>query len=166
MYGYIYASVVPDPRFTEEPGELDLFFNIKEGEQFRVGKINVHVDGEITHTRQDVILNRLAFTPGDLISSRKVRTAERLLKHSQLFINNPALGTPPRIVIQPPKMTPDVLRIARPPEGEMEEDEDPGTASPPNDDTVRGQSPSTTGNTIHRGSPWQPLEPFISRGNQ
>ncbi|MEE2991080.1 MAG: POTRA domain-containing protein [Planctomycetota bacterium] len=166
MYGYIYARVIPDPRFTEEPGELDLFFNIKEGEQFRVGKINVHVDGEVTHTRQDVILNRLAFTPGDLINSRKVRTAERLLKRSQLFINNPALGTPPKIVIQPPRMTPDVPRIARPPEGDTEEGTDPNSDSSSKNDTVRGQSPSTSGNTIDRGSLWQPLEPFLSRGNQ
>jgi outer membrane protein insertion porin family len=160
MYGYIYARVVPDPRFTEEPGELDLFFNIQEGEQFRVGKINVHVDGEFTHTRQDVILNRLAFTPGDLVNSRKVRTAERLLKHSQLFINNPALGTPPRIVIQPPTLTPDIPRIARPPDTETGEGEDSDK-----DSTLRGQSPETTGGSIDRDSPWQPLQPITRAGN-
>ena len=164
MYGYIYATVVPDPRFTEEPGELDLYFNIQEGEQFRVGKINVHVDGEFTHTRQDVILNRLAFTPGDLIDSRKVRTAERLLKHSQLFVNNPALGTPPRIVIQPPTLTPDIPRIARPPDEETGQDEDPDKEPTSDENTIRGQSPETNHGVIDRGSPWQPVQPFTRGG--
>jgi outer membrane protein insertion porin family len=164
MYGYIYATVVPDPRFTEEPGELDLYFNIQEGEQFRVGKINVHVDGEFTHTRQDVILNRLAFTPGDLIDSRKVRTAERLLKHSQLFVNNPALGTPPRIVIQPPTLTPDIPRVARPPEEEMDQNDNPEKEPTSDDNTIRGQSPETNHGVIDRGSPWQPVQPFTRGG--
>ena len=164
MYGYIYATVVPDPRFTEEPGELDLYFNVQEGEQFRVGKINVHVDGEFTHTRQDVILNRLAFTPGDLIDSRKVRTAERLLKHSQLFVNNPALGTPPKIVIQPPTLTPDIPRVARPPDEDIDQNDDPEKEPTSDENTIRGQSPETNHGVIDRGSPWKPVQPFIGGG--
>ena len=35
---------------------------------------------------------------------REVRASERRLKASQLFVANPAEGTPPRIVIRPPDL--------------------------------------------------------------
>ena len=162
-YGYIYANIEPDPRFTEQPGELDLVINIQEGEQFRVGKINLHVEGEFTQTRLDVILNRLNFAPGDLINSRKVRTSERLLKQSQLFINNPTLGNPPRIVIQPPRLSPVTPRIARPPTEETGQDQQTQEAEA---DTVRGQSPGVALPLYDRPSAWQPLEPFKTGGSQ
>jgi outer membrane protein insertion porin family len=102
--GYIYADIKADPRFREEPGELDLSYQIREGEQFRVGKININIDGDPNHTRQDVILNRLSMRPGDVIDLRELRESERRLKSSQLFENNPAQGVSPKIVIQKPEM--------------------------------------------------------------
>ena len=102
--GYIYADIKADPRFREEPGELDLSYQIREGEQFRVGKINIHIDGDPDHTRQDVILNRLSMRPGDVIDLRELRESERRLKSSQLFENNPAQGISPKIIIQKPEM--------------------------------------------------------------
>ena len=100
----LYADIKADPRFREEPGELDLSYQIREGEQFRVGKININIDGDPNHTRQDVILNRLSMRPGDVIDLRELRESERRLKSSQLFENNPAQGVSPKIVIQKPEM--------------------------------------------------------------
>ncbi len=102
--GYIFSDIKASPRFLEEPGELDLVYQVKEGEMFRVGKINIHVEGDSPHTRRSVILNRLSLQPGDIVDIREVRASERRLKASQLFVTNPAEGTPPRIVIRPPDL--------------------------------------------------------------
>ena len=87
--GHIFADIKASPRFLEQPGELDLVYQIDEGELFRVGKINIHVAGESPNTRRDVILNRLSLRPGDIVDIREVRASERRLKASQLFITNP-----------------------------------------------------------------------------
>lgn len=100
--GYIFADIQADPRFFEEPGQLDLVYNIKEGDQFRVGEIRVHIGGRNPHTKKSVVLNRLSFAPGDIIDSRQIRDSERRLKFSQLFRNDPARQISPQIVVRPP----------------------------------------------------------------
>ncbi|MHB8864687.1 MAG: BamA/OMP85 family outer membrane protein [Pirellulaceae bacterium] len=102
--GHIFADIKASPRFLEEPGQLDLVYQIEEGDMFRVGKINIHVAGDSPHTRKDVILNRLSLRPGDIVDIREVRASERRLKASDLFISNPTEGTPPQIVIRPPDL--------------------------------------------------------------
>jgi outer membrane protein insertion porin family len=102
--GHIFADIKASPRFQEEPGQLDLVYQIEEGDVFRVGKINIHVAGDSPHTRKDVVLNRLSLRPGDIVDIREVRASERRLKASELFISSPAEGTPPRIVIRPPDL--------------------------------------------------------------
>ncbi len=117
--GYIFAKVEADPRFLEEPGYLDLVYNVDEGNQYRVGQIHVNINGENPHTRRSVVLSRLSFRPGDIIDSREIRHSEQLLKRSQLFRNAPQEGIAPRIVVRPP--------------------EDDGTRTAAS--TIRGQSP-------------------------
>lgn len=102
--GYVFADVKADPRFLEEPGELDLIYSISEGDLFRVARINIHIAGEFPHTRRNVVLNRISLRPGDIIDMREVRNSERRLKASQLFENNPAQGIAPKIVIRPPEL--------------------------------------------------------------
>ncbi len=102
--GHIFADIKASPRFLEEPGQLDLVYQIEEGDMFRVGKINIHVAGDSPHTRKDVVLNRLSLRPGDIVDIREVRNSERRLKASELFVANPTEGTPPRIVIRPPDL--------------------------------------------------------------
>lgn len=100
--GHVFADIKPDPRFLEEPGQLDLVYTIKEGEQWRVGKINVKIAGENPHTRQNVVLNRISLRPGDIIDLRELRDSERRLKASQLFANDPQQGNAPEIKVRPP----------------------------------------------------------------
>jgi len=101
--GYIFADVKADPRFLEEPGQLDLVYQIKEGGQYRVGNINVVVNGNHPHTKQEVVLNRRGnLQPGDIIDIREIRGWERRLKSSQLFANDPARGVAPQVVVKPP----------------------------------------------------------------
>jgi outer membrane protein insertion porin family len=121
--------VQAETRFLEEPGKVDLIYNVEEGKRYRVGKINVKVEGEHPHTRQQAVLNRISLRPGDIIDIRQVRASERRLKASGLFLNDPAQGSAPKLVIVPPKLDEDSESVAE----------------RPNRDRVRGQSPDGWG---------------------
>ena len=101
-----------DPRFLDEPGELDLVYKIKEGGVWRAGEIDIHIEGEHPHTRESVVLNRVSVRPGDIIDIREVRASERRLKYSQLFQNDPATGTSPQVVVRPPELQESVENVA------------------------------------------------------
>ena len=80
---------------------IDLVYEISEGEQYRVGRINVHIGGEYGVTKQSVVLSRLDLRPGDIIDVRKIRESERRLAASGLFLAEPAMGQMPRIEVRP-----------------------------------------------------------------
>jgi outer membrane protein insertion porin family len=121
--GFVFADIRADPRFLEEPGQLDLVYNIEEGQRYRVGKINVRIRGEHPHTRHSTVLNRLSLRPGDILDIRKLRDDERRLKSSSLFLADAAKGEGPRIVFSKP------------------EGEDTQIARDPKRPGFRGQSP-------------------------
>ncbi|MFM7077654.1 MAG: outer membrane protein assembly factor [Planctomycetaceae bacterium] len=124
--GFVFADIRADPRFLEQPGELDLVYNVSEGQRYRVGKINVRIRGEHPHTRHSTILNRLSLRPGDILDIRKLRDDERRLKSSSLFAADAAKGEGPRIVFSKP-------------------DEDVRVARDPSRPGFRGQSPDDGG---------------------
>jgi len=101
--GFVFADIRADPRFLEEPGQLDLVYNIEEGQRYRVGKINVRIRGEHPHTRHSTVLNRLSLRPGDILDIRKLRDDERRLKASSLFMADASKGQGPRIVFSKPE---------------------------------------------------------------
>jgi len=121
--GFVFADIRADPRFLEQPGELDLVYNVAEGQRYRVGKINVRIRGEHPHTRHSTILNRLSLRPGDILDIRKLRDDERRLKSSSLFAADAAKGEGPRIVFSKP------------------DDDDTQLARDPKRPGFRGQSP-------------------------
>ena len=137
--GKIFADVTAEPRFLEEPGQIDLVYKVKEGEAFRVGEINVHIAGEFPHTRRNVVLNRLSLRPGDLIDIRQIRDSERRLKLSQLFETEQTGGEPPRVVVRPPELAGTALAGG-------------GSGS-----AVRGQSPDGNGG----GPPTYDIDVFV-----
>jgi outer membrane protein insertion porin family len=100
--GYIAADVQPQFRFLEEYGQLDLVYTIQEGAQYRVGRVNVHIDGN-SATRLNVVRNRIDLQPGDIIDIRKVRESERRLRSSQLFVDEPARGVGPQVTVKLPE---------------------------------------------------------------
>jgi outer membrane protein insertion porin family len=111
--GFVFADIKADPRFLEEPGQLDLVYSVEEGLRYRVGKINVRIKGDHPHTRHSTILNRLSLRPGDILDIRKLRDDERRLKASMLFAADASKGQGPRIVFsKAEEQTP----IARAPE--------------------------------------------------
>jgi outer membrane protein insertion porin family len=121
--GYVFADIKADPRFLEEPGQLDLVYNVTEGQRYRVGQINVRIRGEHPHTRHSTILNRLSLRPGDILDIRKLRDDERRLKSSGLFLADAAKGEGPKIVFN------------KPDDGEQQVAAEPGQRG------FRGQSP-------------------------
>lgn len=100
--GYITSDINAVPKFLEEPGVLDLVYEIDEGRQYRVGRILVNIDGDYAHTRRSVVLNRMSIRPGDIVDIRELRSSERRLQASQLFLHDPAQGITPKIVVKAP----------------------------------------------------------------
>ncbi|MEX0713513.1 MAG: POTRA domain-containing protein [Pirellulales bacterium] len=113
--GYIFADVRPDPRYAEEPGELDLVYQVAEGDRYRVGRIDVLIEGENPHTQRDTVLNRISLRPGDIVDVRQKRASERRLRASGLFMNDPAQGIQPKIVFGKPKVNDEAIYAERPP---------------------------------------------------
>ena len=142
--GFIYSTVTPDIRFKEIPGELDVIFQIVEGDQFKIGRIDAHISGLNPHTKNAVVLNRLSLIPGYLANNREVKASERRLRFSSLFNSDPSQGTPPSIVIRTDAI-----------DAMFSNGATPDQQKPENTQTIRGQSPLTTKpnhNSVNRTS--------------
>ena len=136
--GYIFAAVKPDPRLSLEPGEIDLIYDISEGRQCRVGRINVDIDGELPHTRITTVYNRLSLKPGDIIDIRELRASERRLQSCGLFEVNRQTGVMPTIA------------LSRPTTEDIEAQERNVAGRPNGPNGFRGQSPDPRPHTSYR----------------
>ena len=101
--GFILADIKPSPRTLEKSPEIDLVYDIAEGNRYRVGRINVKIEGDNPHTQRTVALNRVDLRPGDIIDIRKIRDSERRLLASGLFLNDAQKGVKPKIVFRTPE---------------------------------------------------------------
>ena len=124
--GYVFADVQPETIYLEEPGLVDLRYDIKEGERFRVGRIFVHINGDNPHTRIQTALNRVTLRPGQIMDIRELKASERRLLASSLFHTDAQSGQRPKITYRIP------------------EDAEIGLAERPTGN-VRGQSPDNLG---------------------
>ncbi len=81
--GHIYATVRAVRVFSNEPGLVRLTIQIEEGEQYRVGRIQVRGN---TRTRDKVVRRALnLYPPDDLFNLTETREAERRLLESRIF---------------------------------------------------------------------------------
>jgi outer membrane protein insertion porin family len=129
--GYVFCDIKPDPRYLEQKGWMDLVYKIKEGDRYRVGKVNVVIKGEYPHTRINTVLNRLGcIRPGEIADTREMRKAETRLKASQLFEVDPKTGAAPKIAFSPPGL-------------DKSDDETEVADAPGKPAGVRRQSPDT-----------------------
>ncbi len=101
--GYVFAKIEADNRFLEEPGKLDIVYNVDEGSRYRVGRLNIEIKGENPHTQIMTVLNRLSFKPGDIVDTREFQASERRLKAAPLYKVEPQKGIEPKIVYSPPE---------------------------------------------------------------
>ncbi|NOY28766.1 MAG: BamA/TamA family outer membrane protein, partial [Planctomycetes bacterium] len=143
-HGYVFADVRPETVYLEEPGEVDLIYHLDEGEQFRVGRIFVHIGGDNPHTRIQTALNRMTLRPGDIMDIRELKASERRLIASSLFqadaTSRPKIsyripdGTEPQLAKQPRKRTASRSPPTPGPRG-----------ASPQGSGMRGQSPDNPG---------------------
>lgn len=85
VLGRLFAKVNPGTKFTQEPGVLDLVYDIDEDRVYRIGMINVNIRGQFTHTKETVALNQLLVAPGDLADPEKIRKSRARLGGSPVW---------------------------------------------------------------------------------
>lgn len=86
--GHFFAAVTPVPHFVEQPGIVDLVFEIDEDRPRYVRDINITFNGDHPHTKHTVPLDRLQIQPGDLADPVRIRRGQSRLNGSQLFEPN------------------------------------------------------------------------------
>jgi outer membrane protein insertion porin family len=148
--GRIFAKVEATPRTFEEPGYVDLVYNIDEDRPYRIGEIHVHIEGDHPHTKETVVLTRCTFAPGDLANPAKIKQSEQRLKNTQIFAGGmpgagaqaggPGGGDPPKITPQYP--------------------DDFGPRRPRN--LARGQSDVASRPSVRRAKAAPPPEPEVA----
>lgn len=83
--GYIYVEVRTIRVFSNTPGLVRITFEIKEGEQFRVGQVIVRGN---MRTKDKVIRRALnLYPPDDLFNMTQVRQAKQKLLDTKIFSN-------------------------------------------------------------------------------
>ncbi len=91
-HGYIFSDVQAETRLLEDKPEMDLIYNVNEGKRYRIGKINVNINGDDPHTKHATVYDRLSLHPGDIVDTKKIREDERRLRASALFNVDPTKG--------------------------------------------------------------------------
>jgi outer membrane protein insertion porin family len=105
--GFVYVDITPEPRYIEDSDEIDIVYRITEGEQYFAGPINVHIEGDSSHTRHNVVLSMMGIREGQKIDLAELEASERRLGFSQIFETNPTMGEPPRVEVRPPDEDPE-----------------------------------------------------------
>lgn len=81
--GFIYATVRARRVFSEAPGKVKVTIEIKEGEQFKVGRVAVRGN---TRTKDKVVRRELnLYPPDDLFNLTEAREAEKRLVETRVF---------------------------------------------------------------------------------
>ncbi len=97
--GY-YTRVIPDLRFSEDPGVVHVVYQVVEGPPAKVGEV-VLVGNRVT--RQNVIFRQLQVYPGQVLSYPDLRASERNLARLNIFKNSPELGIAPTVTVLDPE---------------------------------------------------------------
>jgi outer membrane protein insertion porin family len=100
--GYAFADIRPELQYLEDSAQLDVVYNVKEGARYKIGKIDIVIVGDPSHTQEKVVRDRLFFKPGDLFDIRQIRASEVALKRSMLFEVNPREPNALKIAYHPP----------------------------------------------------------------
>lgn len=90
--GRLFAKVDAVPRYTEDPGVVDILYKIDEDKVYRVREINVHIAGDHPHTRTNLVRNVMVIQPGDLADPKKIQLSKTRAAGSGYFENDPQNG--------------------------------------------------------------------------
>ncbi len=83
--GHYFASVRPVYHFTEEPGIVDLVFDVDEDRVRYIRNFDVAFMTEQSHTKQTVILDRMQVEPGDLANPQLINRGRSRVNGGGLF---------------------------------------------------------------------------------
>lgn len=97
--GCIDVAIVPEPKFTDQDGVVDLVYKIDEGERYNVGAITVHGNGRTQDkvVRRELLMAGLA--PDEPLDATKLEMAQKRLQNLQFFTNQPEQGKTIKIQI-------------------------------------------------------------------
>jgi len=85
--GHYFASVVPVPKYTEQPGIVDIVFEIDEDRVRYVRSVNVQLQGDHPHTKKVVPLNQFQVEPGDKADPRLIGRGRSRIAGSSILEN-------------------------------------------------------------------------------
>jgi outer membrane protein insertion porin family len=99
--GHIFCDVVGE--LVYQPGnQVDVIYNVGEGDVYRASEVRVRIDGD--HTKERVAMQPLdKIRPGSIINGPAVDSAERRLRYLNIFNNDPSQGPIPSIKIDRPE---------------------------------------------------------------
>lgn len=90
--GCLKTQVNAEPRFTNEPGVVDLVYKIDESQAFNLAEIKIRGN---TRTRNDVILREFwqaGLVPGEVLDKNRMEMAQKRLANLGYFNTNPEMG--------------------------------------------------------------------------
>lgn len=80
--GYAYANLIPNTRFLEDMGTIDLDLEIRKGPLVKIGRIEVIGN---TTTRDRVIRREMRISEGETYSSSLIRRSQQLINRLGFF---------------------------------------------------------------------------------
>jgi outer membrane protein insertion porin family len=83
--GRLFSQVDAVPRFTEEPGIVDIVYRINEDKVYRIRNIDVHIKGDHPNTKVGLVRNIAPLQPGDLADPKKIQMYKARLAQSGYF---------------------------------------------------------------------------------
>lgn len=90
--GYIKASIMCEPRFTNQLGVVDLVYQIEEHEPYRMGELRI----EGNNRTRDKVIRREAvqagLLPGEVLDKNRIEIFRRRLTALGYFMNDPQQG--------------------------------------------------------------------------
>ncbi|MFM1802219.1 MAG: hypothetical protein RJA81_1571, partial [Planctomycetota bacterium] len=92
--GCIDARIDVEPKFTTEPGIVDLVYNISEGDQYLLGEIIIKGN---ERTREKVVRREASMAglvPGEPLNANLLETFQKRLAGTQYFVASPEMGRP------------------------------------------------------------------------
>ncbi len=97
--GYIKASIVSEPRFTNQLGVVDLVYQIEEHEPYVLGELRI----EGNNRTRDKVIRREAvqagLLPGEILDKNRIEIYRRRLAALGYFMNDPQQGKQINITI-------------------------------------------------------------------
>ncbi|MDB5349428.1 MAG: outer membrane protein/protective antigen [Planctomycetota bacterium] len=101
--GCINAQILYKTAYTDEPGVVDLVYEIEEGAEYNLGRIEIKGNAR---TQSRVILrefNQAGIVPNEPLDANRIELAKKRLGNLRYFAMSPEMGKPLEIKISNPR---------------------------------------------------------------